>query len=75
MAHISHPFLVVLLPFKVLNSSMLFRIYKSVLAAVNKTQEGHPFRVSEIIPLRCEESSDIEWVRSLFMVCGIICSG
>ena len=43
---------------------MLFRIYKSVLAAVNKTQEGHPFRVSEIIPLRCEESSDIEWVRS-----------
>ena len=28
-------------------ATMSFRIYKSVLAAVNKTQEGHPFKVSE----------------------------
>ena len=28
-------------------ATMSFRIYKSVLAAVNKTNEGHPFKVSE----------------------------
>ena len=27
-------------------ATMSFRIYKSVLAAVNKTNEGHPFKVS-----------------------------
>ena len=26
-------------------ATMSFRIYKSVLAAVNKNQEGHPFKV------------------------------
>ena len=29
-------------------ATMSFRIYKSVLAAVNKTQEGHPFKVRPI---------------------------
>ena len=28
-------------------ATMSFRIYKSVLAAVNKTNEGHPFKVSK----------------------------
>ena len=28
-----------------LTATMAFRIYKSVLAAVNKGGEGHPFRV------------------------------
>jgi hypothetical protein len=30
-----------------LTATMAFRIYKSVLSAVNKGGEGHPFRVSE----------------------------
>ena len=29
-----------------LTATMAFRIYRSVLAAVNKTDDGHPFRVS-----------------------------
>ena len=29
-----------------ITSTMAFRIYKSVLSAVNKTQDGHPFNVS-----------------------------
>ena len=29
-----------------ITSTMAFRIYKSVLSAVNKTQDGHPFKVS-----------------------------
>ena len=29
-----------------ITATMAFRIYKSVLAAVNKSGEGHPFRVS-----------------------------
>ena len=28
-----------------ITSTMAFRIYKSVLSAVNKTQDGHPFKV------------------------------
>lgn len=28
-----------------LTTTMAFRIYKSVLAAVNKSNEGHPFKV------------------------------
>ena len=31
-----------------LTATMAFRIYKSVLAAVNKSDDGHPFRVSLI---------------------------
>ena len=27
-------------------ATMSFRIYKSVLTAVNKTQDGHPFKVT-----------------------------
>jgi hypothetical protein len=29
-----------------ITATMAFRIYKSVLAAVNKSQDGHPFKVS-----------------------------
>merc|ERR1711892_825357 len=32
------------LPLALVTATMSFRIYKSVLAAVNKTQEGHPFK-------------------------------
>ena len=32
-----------------ITSTMAFRIYKSVLSAVNKTQDGHPFKVSKPI--------------------------
>jgi type II secretory pathway component PulM len=28
-----------------ITATMAFRIYKSVLAAVNKSQDGHPFKV------------------------------
>ncbi len=28
-----------------ITSTMAFRIYKSVLSAVNRTQDGHPFKV------------------------------
>ena len=30
-----------------ITATLSFRIYKSVLAAVNKTNEGHPFKVSQ----------------------------
>ncbi len=30
-----------------LTATMAFRIYKSVLAAINKGGEGHPFRVGK----------------------------
>merc|ERR1712127_782374 len=37
-------------------ATMSFRIYKSVLAAVNKTQEGHPFKALLEIDLRIPDS-------------------
>ena len=30
-----------------ITATLSFRIYKSVLGAVNKTNEGHPFKVSQ----------------------------
>ena len=35
-----------------LTATMAFRIYKSVLAAVNKGGEGHPFRVRKELTIR-----------------------
>ena len=32
-----------------ITATMAFRIYKSVLAAVNKSQDGHPFKVRHIV--------------------------
>ena len=36
-----------------ITSTMAFRIYKSVLSAVNKTQDGHPFKVVCHVNLVC----------------------
>ena len=38
-------------------ATMSFRIYKSVLAAVNKTQEGHPFKVPLSLSFTSSSSS------------------
>ena len=32
-----------------ITSTMAFRIYKSVLSVLNKTQDGHPFKVCKIL--------------------------
>merc|ERR1712054_453758 len=37
-------------------ATMSFRIYKSVLAAVNKTQEGHPFKAFLDVDIRIPEA-------------------
>merc|ERR1711931_567786 len=37
-------------------ATMSFRIYKSVLAAVNKNQEGHPFKAFLDVDIRIPES-------------------
>jgi len=56
---------------KTLFNSIYFRIYKSVLAAVNKTQEGHPFRVSDCTGRTIKHttwSSSIYFVKLLFVL-------
>ena len=40
-------------------ATMSFRIYKSVLAAVNKNQEGHPFKVRSF-PLLITKGTDFQ---------------
>ena len=40
-------------------STMAFRIYKSVLSAVNKTEDGHPFKV-------CSTELSFDWMMKLF---------
>ena len=40
-----------------ITSTMAFRIYKSVLSAVNKSHDGHPFKV-------CLSFSILSWILS-----------
>merc|ERR1712183_916627 len=46
-------------------ATMSFRIYKSVLAAVNKTQEGHPFKAFLDVDITLPESQVTSVLESL----------
>merc|ERR1711874_644376 len=46
-------------------ATMSFRIYKSVLAAVNKTQEGHPFKAFLELDISLPESGLVSTMETL----------
>merc|ERR1712236_131455 len=54
-------------------ATMSFRIYKSVLAAVNKTQEGHPFKQFLDIDVTLPADKVTEILCVLCVLCCLLC--
>ena len=42
-----------------ITSTMAFRIYKSVLSMMNKTQDGHPFKVRNVLIINSSVTTTI----------------